>query len=110
MWWGACGRARLYGGLLVGAYDEVILSQRFPGKSAMVQTEHPACLLREVGVAVKDPTAMLPGADDKALAQREDVEDLTAQRYAAYLLQPVLRTPGTTRSRHMKPAPERYAF
>jgi hypothetical protein len=43
--------ARLDGGLLVGANDEVALAERFALKAPLIEVEHPAGFVREVGIA-----------------------------------------------------------
>jgi hypothetical protein len=60
---GVLAEARLDGGLLVGANDEVALTERFALKAPLIEVEHPAGLLCEAGIAGEDPAAMLPGTD-----------------------------------------------
>src|SRR5829696_4319514 len=60
---GVLAEARLDGGLLVSANDEVALTERFALKAPLIEVEHPAGLLCEAGIGGEDPAAMLPGTD-----------------------------------------------
>lgn len=73
-------RSRLDARLLIGRGHELVISQRTSLPLPVVEIEEPSCLMRKVGVARKDPAAMLPRADgilvqptpDRALTERGD--------------------------------------
>jgi hypothetical protein len=55
--------AGLDGGLLVGAEDVLVVAEQLAGEPALVEVEDDAGLGGEVGVAGKDPGAVLPRLD-----------------------------------------------
>jgi hypothetical protein len=55
--------AGLDGGLLVGAEDILVVAERLAGEPPLVEVEDDGCLGGEVGVAGKDPGAVLPRLD-----------------------------------------------
>jgi hypothetical protein len=56
-------RPRLDTGFLVGADYELVRSQPATLPNSVVEVEDPAGLVREVGVAGKDPAPVLPGSN-----------------------------------------------
>ena len=55
--------ACLDAGLLVGRHHELIVAQCLPIPASFVQIQDASRFDRELGIAGKDPAAMLPGSD-----------------------------------------------